>query len=204
MAADPQITAGLAQKGIGAIDPKEGTAILERLLLESPVQVGVMPINWQIWQNRHRTTPFYNNLVIDSSSIKKEEKQPLPKVNFIPNKNKLIEQITAEVATILGITNPDRIDPNSSFNELGLDSLASVELRNKLQSNYDLKLSTTVILDYSNITALADYLLIFQDDPKPKSDRPNNLVDDNITQLAAMSEAEAEALLLEELKDFNY
>lgn len=204
LAADPQITAGLTQKGVGAIDPKEGIAILERLLLESPLQVGVMPINWQIWQNRHRTTPFYNNLITDSSLIKKEEKQPLPKVNFISNKNHLIEQITAEVATILGIANPDRIDSNSSFNELGLDSLASVELRNKLQSNYDLKLSATIIFDYPNITALADYLLIFQDEPKPESDRPNNLLEDNISQLAAMSEAEAEALLLKELKKFNY
>ena len=57
---------------------------------------------------------------------------------------------------------------------------------------------------YSNITTLADYLLtLFQDDLKQESDRQNNLIDDNVTQLAAMSEAEAEALLLEELKDFN-
>lgn len=42
--------------------------------------------------------------------------------------------------------------------EAGLDSLASVELRNNLASSFRLDMPATVIFDYPNAKALAEYL----------------------------------------------
>jgi len=104
----------------------------------------------------------------------------------------------------LGIKDTNEIDLDLGFSELGLDSLSSVELRNKLQSSYDMKLPSTVIFDYSNIKILANYLLsiLF---PNVLKKETISLEMDNVdlTEVEKLSEMEAEALLLEELKDFN-
>ncbi len=88
------------------------------------------------------------------------------------------------------------------FSELGLDSLSSVELRNKLQSIYDLKLSQTVIFDYSNIRQLGKFLLslMFIDQQLSPSDQAEN----EIIDIENLSEIEAEAALLTELEKINY
>jgi acyl carrier protein len=52
-----------------------------------------------------------------------------------------------------------RIDRLSSFTSLGMDSLMSLELRNRLESSLGVRLSATLLFTYSNPASLADYLL---------------------------------------------
>ena len=204
LAADTQITAGLKQKGIGSIKPSQGIEILEQLLLNPPAQIGVIPIDWDVWQKNHFLTPFYRDLVnINTLSIDRtSNKQKL--LNAIPQQRQalLIQQISQEIGNILGIKDINKIDLELGFSELGLDSLGSVELRNKLQTNYELKLSQTVVFDYPNIKSLTDYLLslLFDTD----STKANKYIENSDSlNIESLSEAEAEALLLEELQDFD-
>ena len=204
LAANTEITASLKQKGIDSIKSTEGIEILEQLLLHSPAQIGVVPVDWKIWSKNNPVTPFYAHLPIaqDESIANLDFKQQLLNVETTRRRALLIEQISQQVGNILGIKDIKQIDLELGFSELGLDSLGSVELRNKLQSSYDLKLSSTVVFDYFNIKALADYLLsiIFEN---TIFDLTTD-VDNHLTQIENLSEAEAEALLSEELKDFNY
>ncbi len=200
-----QITASLQQKGIGSIKPIQGIEILEQLLLDSPVQIGVIPLNWQVWQENNFATPFHSNFVVSSNSLSNNTdiKQQLLTIDITQRRDLLINNISEQVGNILGIKDLNKIDFNLGFSELGLDSLGSVELRNKLQSGYALKLSQTVIFDYSNINSLADYLLtvIWENELiKENIDFKDNI----LTQVETMTDAEAEALLLEELKDFDF
>ena len=205
LASNPQTTANLKQKGIDAIEVGNAIVILEQILLHNPTQIGVIPINWNVWKNNNTVTNFYNNLVTSKQNIttNTNPQQQLQQANTTQRRELLIQHITEEVANILGIKDPHQIDLDLGFSELGLDSLASVELRNKLQSSYEIKLSATAIFDYSNIEKLANYLssLMFEDDLGKETTSVEQ--NSNLTQIEDLTEAEAEALLLAELGNID-
>ncbi|MFF1655228.1 SDR family NAD(P)-dependent oxidoreductase [Streptomyces sp. NPDC058255] len=68
----------------------------------------------------------------------------------------LLELIRAEVAAVLGHTDASAIDRR--FPELGLDSLMSVQLRNRLSLLTGLPLAATVAYDWPSVEQLADHL----------------------------------------------
>ncbi len=69
----------------------------------------------------------------------------------------LLDLVRSHIATVLGNSTPESIDPDKAFQELGFDSLTAVEMRNRLKTATGLALSPTLIFDYPNSTALAGY-----------------------------------------------
>ncbi|MFM2315400.1 MAG: hypothetical protein RLZZ04_4678, partial [Cyanobacteriota bacterium] len=208
LAANASITESLQQQGIGSIQPEQGIAILEQLLLDAPPQVGVIPIDWELWQQNNLVTPYYEELVmanVPRVNISNSNDAQQQLITAFPEQREslLITQISQQVASILGIKDLSEIDLASGFSELGLDSLGSVELRNKLQSSYSLKLSQTVIFDYPNIAALTDYLSSLLFNPEASKKERDAEIDDHSLDIENLSESEAEALLLAELNNFD-
>ncbi|MEL7079358.1 MAG: SDR family NAD(P)-dependent oxidoreductase [Cyanobacteria bacterium J06582_2] len=202
LAANPQITQSLQQQGIDSIKPSEAIKILDRLLLNPPAQIGVIPMDWKVWQQSNSVTPYYENLVQAKVAPKTNlnYKQQLLNAISSQKESRLITQISQEVGKILGINKIEDIDLELGFAELGLDSLGSVELRNKLQSNYDLKLSQTIIFDYPTIRQLSQQLLsiLF-----PQETLKDTKAEDQNADVAKLSETEAELSLLAELEELE-
>ncbi|MGH3242960.1 MAG: type I polyketide synthase, partial [Spirillospora sp.] len=70
----------------------------------------------------------------------------------------LLELVCSHVATVLGHTSVNEIEPHRVFQELGFDSLSAVELRNALRGETGLRLPATLVFDYPTSRAVAGFL----------------------------------------------
>ncbi|MFF5857395.1 beta-ketoacyl reductase, partial [Streptomyces sp. NPDC012751] len=67
--------------------------------------------------------------------------------------------VRAEAAAALGHSGPEAIKAHQAFKEVGFDSLAAVELRNRLTTATGVKLPATLVFDHPTPQALAGRLL---------------------------------------------
>jgi acyl carrier protein len=71
----------------------------------------------------------------------------------------VLELVRSEVAAVLGYDSGEEIDPERFFNELGFDSLAAVEARNRLAEASGVEMPLTLVFDYPTAASLAAYVL---------------------------------------------
>ena len=77
--------------------------------------------------------------VDDSLAAAKSKSALLQRLEGLPEDEQhavLLDLVRSNVATVLGNSNPQTIDPDRAFQELGFDSLTAVEMRNRLKTSY--------------------------------------------------------------------
>ena len=70
-----------------------------------------------------------------------------------------LDVVCRETASVLGHASPAEVRAGRAFKEMGIDSLAAMELRNRLASASGRRLRATLVFDYPTPEALADHLL---------------------------------------------
>jgi malonyl CoA-acyl carrier protein transacylase len=111
----------------------------------------------------------------------------------------LITHIQLEIATVLHFSSSQLPETNLGFFDMGMDSLLAVELKNKLENSLGHPIPTTAAFNYPNIESLAEYLIseVICLDYLKKSTQV--FQDDIVAKIEHLSDAEAEALLIQKL-----
>ncbi|NEO35907.1 MAG: SDR family NAD(P)-dependent oxidoreductase [Moorea sp. SIOASIH] len=151
--------------GISHLTSEQGLEILGQLLEQSLPQVGVLPVEWSVFQEQFsfgNQMPLLSELLItESESTKTKEPELLERLESASEcdrQNILITHIQTEVAQVLGLDSSDLLDPDRGFVDMGMDSLMALELKNRLQNNLGIPLAATLAIEYSTIQTLSKYL----------------------------------------------
>ncbi len=120
----------------------------------------------------------------------------------------LVEHVRRTVGKVLGTTSEGaELSLQQGFFDVGMDSLTSIELRNRLQSSLECSLSPTVAFNYYTIEKLVNHLaedvlsIEISDDSEVEPEVETSALTSEVEQL---SDTEAEELLLEALVDFDF
>jgi polyketide synthase 7/polyketide synthase 12 len=70
-----------------------------------------------------------------------------------------LAEVRNQTAAVLGHATPDAVDPDTDFMDMGMSSLAAVELRNRLTALTGLELPFGILYDAATPAELAEYLL---------------------------------------------
>ena len=215
-AVDYNVGERISAQGVSMIPPQDGLASLRYLMIEDAAQVGVSPINWSQFMRQFSSggVPAWLSRMaaeVNSAKASADRAAPAPKAQqaellaqleqATPDRqyDLLTTYVSDQVAKVLGMESGQAVDPSTPLNEMGLDSLMAVELRNRLTASLGLKrnLPATLVFDYPSVEALASYL--FQDvlglGAEAEEPELNGNPVDTLSSIEELSDEEVDRLL---------
>jgi acyl transferase domain-containing protein/NADPH:quinone reductase-like Zn-dependent oxidoreductase/NAD(P)-dependent dehydrogenase (short-subunit alcohol dehydrogenase family)/acyl carrier protein len=220
MAADLKAVekARMHSRGLEPIKSADALSALEWMVTKKNPQIVALRANWPKFLEA-RVGGAGPQFFSEVGALRSAHQQPQPtlekttgfmeKLSRVPpgeRRDSLADQIEQEAKRVLGIAHGNRVDRHQAMNEIGLDSLMAVELRNSLCRLLECTLTPTLLFDYPSIEALVDYLadqvlkLGGGSEPSLEIQGLEGSPDGDLVYLKSISDADAEALLQEELK----
>jgi acyl transferase domain-containing protein/NAD(P)-dependent dehydrogenase (short-subunit alcohol dehydrogenase family) len=218
---DERLRQRLADQGLRSVSPRRGQDWLDRLLLGAtpPAHVGVFRIDWPAYlQSANGTAP---SLVAEAAAAARtaggatggapaptegaDLRRELAEAPAGRRRALLQQHVAAQVGRVLGYGPGHVVDPTLELAEMGLDSLRSVELRNRLQTSTGLTLRGTLAFDHPTVRALTDHIagaLLDASAPTPNPDTRVETEDPALVErVKTLSDAEIDARMRRILED---
>jgi polyketide synthase 12/myxalamid-type polyketide synthase MxaB len=193
----------IAQQGVGMIDVEGGLAAFEAVLAAGVRQAVVVPMDWARYGAQFATRqppPLLADLLVkrktaaptatavEPASLQRQLEQTpedgRPRV--------VLDFVRTQAWRILGLPAAHPLGVRQPLNELGLDSLMAVELRNSLASSLGRQMPATLLFDYPTVEALSRYL---QDELLGRQVVTAPQPEVSVERIAQMSEDEVERQL---------
>ncbi|MCF3123072.1 SDR family NAD(P)-dependent oxidoreductase [Streptomyces arenae] len=155
----------IERSGIGALDPDEGLDLFDAAVASGLPALVPVGLDTAVLRRRGDDVPAVLRALAgitaraahtDRARTLAERLAELPAAD---HEHTALDLVRTEVAAVLGHAGAAAVEPRRAFTELGFDSLAAVELRNRLSAAVGLRLPSTLIFDYATPVALAGHLL---------------------------------------------
>jgi len=161
---------GFAPQGMQSFSVADGIAAMERLLRTGAVQTAVMPVDWPEWCQSHPRAarrPLLSGLLQLEAATLAMEEETLAAPAFdraallaapADERRRLIEELLCgQLSRVLRMP-VEQLDVQRPLNQLGIDSLMAVELRNHVQSSLGVAIPVAQLLQHPTIRQLRDVL----------------------------------------------
>lgn len=198
-AEDEAVGKHLSRIGIEAVSSGSALNAMKELLDGNKTRMTVAEVNWQRWKDAHASgdSPKFSRL---GSVPGKDASDSTPSADMQERLKKsedarglLVEYIRKEISKISGV-GWDMLDEEKGFADMGFDSMMSLELRNRLIADFQRQFPTTLLFNYPNIKALADYLAddmtgeesAGQPEAGENADTLDKFLDDELKRLAGL------------------
>ena len=203
----------LLAQGFRPLAPDEAVRTIGELLKGTTAQVAVLPMQWASFARQFpegRLPGLFAEVAggAGTSGVATSDRgseppllQQLDEAAMEDRPVLLQRAVRRAAARILGLDASVPIDGQRPLRDLGLDSLMAVELRNALSALLETRLHATLLFDYPTLDTLFGYLaddILHLRGPEPEHPSLNGAAD-----VAALSDEEAEALLMAELASLN-
>jgi acyl carrier protein len=179
--------------GMGTIASADGFAALDRVLEAGVAHAAVLPLD-RTAMREAGVTPTLLREAEAPEAVKPVPVAATPTVMSPEDRRAwLLDRVSAECAAMLAIRG--RIEPRRPLQELGLDSLAALELRNRLGRLAGAVLPASLLFDFPTVAALTDHLAAthFGLAPTPAPARP--AAPARVDELEAASDEDLDAAL---------
>lgn len=157
--------------GMGKIDPTLGMTILDQILQADHAQVGVIPADWALYAQQfplNAQKTFLAHLVQEKRTFNKKSAakpgkakrnllQALKTADADARQEILIQYIKTQIARIGGM-DESKLEMDPSLDEMGIDSLMAIELRNRIATDLQVDIPMNEFLSNPNIAYLANLL----------------------------------------------
>ncbi|MFJ9709415.1 type I polyketide synthase [Streptomyces sp. NPDC101234] len=159
----------IREGGVLPVGEREGTALLDAALrTQEPLLVPV-PLDLRAAADAGAPAVLADLLppspaAVDTAPVEGAGQRPgawRERLASVPSAERpalLTELIRAEIAAVLGFTDPAALPAERSFTELGFDSLSAVQIRNRLSAFTQVRLAPTVALEYPTLPELAAHV----------------------------------------------
>jgi acyl transferase domain-containing protein/acyl carrier protein len=170
-ALDPRLQRRFTTQGIGMIAPRDGLRTLEYLLQGPNTQTAVLPIRWSAYLQQFpadgaplllsdiaaRATPVSPGSAHPSQQSS-HWRTRLAEADSSARSGLLTKFVHEQAARVLRLDPARALNPRQPLQEMGLDSLMAVELRNAVAEGVGRTLPATLMFDYPTVEALSGYL----------------------------------------------
>ena len=151
--------------GIGMLTPAEGIAILEKSVTANEVHVAAVRLEWEQLPTRWKQRPLFDQLqvsVAEPAATQPKAGTFLAAFHATADSQKrdcLLAHLRNLVGKTLGIASPAAIPSDQALSDLGLDSLASLELSHSLEESLETKVSSTLVYDFPTLNDLVGHFV---------------------------------------------
>lgn len=204
LARNPKIKEALQNRlGGKALSSDQALAVLESSLTSDQTTLGVMEFEWRAMANFLPTAKQdkFAELSLQAANSDSTE-DPLPELKRLLEELSdeelqatFIDMLKDELSQILLISK-DKIDPNHSMYDMGLDSLMGVELMVAIENRFSVQVPVMALSEAPTLTKLANRLIgqLRGSDNAQGNDLESNINDLSKRHASAMSEEEFSAL----------